>query len=315
MSAAGRARVLGLSVLLSVPLVLALAAPASAVGLNTQDEPQIVLTGKVVVESGQTVGDVVIFNGPTTIAGTVHGGVISFNGDVTISGTVTKDVTSFNGHVTLTDSARVGGDLVTQSTPSVVPGATIVGDRRRVNTDVLFGRVRWIGRFAWWVAVTFSILVFGLLLLLFAPRAAEAVAATALQRVGPSIGWGFALFFGIPIVAGIALVTVVGIPFGLGTLLALATIYELGYTASSFALGRALVRAPSNRFLAFLAGWGIMRGVALIPVLGGLAWFAAAVYGLGILAVAARTRAPAPAGAAGAPAVGMPPPPPAPPQI
>ncbi len=313
MSTARRARVLGLTALLSVPLVLALAAPASAVGLSTKDEPQIVLTGKVVVESGQTVGDVVIFNGPTTIAGTVHGSVTSFNGDVTISGTVTSDVTSFNGHVTVADTARIGGDLVTQSTPSVAPGATIAGDRRRVNTDVLFGRIRWIGRFAVWVAVTFSILVLGILLLLFAPRAAETVAAVALTRVGPGIGWGFALFFGIPIVAVIALVTVIGIPFGLGTLLALAAIYSLGYTASCFALGRALVKAPSNRYLAFLAGWGIVRAVSLIPFLGGLVWFATVVYGLGILAVAARTRATAPAGAVGV-AVAMPPPPPAPPE-
>jgi hypothetical protein len=313
MTATRRARVLGLGVLLSFPVVLALAAPARAVGLNTKDEPQVVLTGKVVVESGQTVGDVVIFNGPSTIAGTVHGSFTSFNGDVTISGTVTKSVTSFNGDVTITGTARIGGDLVTNSTPTVAPGATIAGTRRHVNTDVLLGRVRWISRFAWWVAVTFSILVFGFVLLWLFPRAAEAVAATALQRVGPSIGLGFAFFFGIPIVAVAALVTVIGIPLGLGTLLALGAIYELGYTASCFALGRALVKLPSNRFLAFLAGWGIMRGVALIPVLGGLLWFAAAVYGLGVLAVAARVRRPETVGVAGAP-LAMPPPPPTPAQ-
>jgi hypothetical protein len=313
MTATRRARVLGLGVLLSFPVVLALAAPARAVGLNTKDEPQVVLTGKVVVESGQTVGDVVIFNGPSTIAGTVHGSFTSFNGDVTISGTVTKSVTSFNGDVTITGTARIGGDLVTNSTPTVAPGATIAGTRRHVNTDVLLGRVRWISRFAWWVAVTFSILVFGFVLLWLFPRAAEVVAATALRRVGPSIGLGFAFFFGIPIVAVAALVTVIGIPLGLGTLLALGAIYELGYTASCFALGRALVKLPSNRFLAFLAGWGIMRGVALIPVLGGLLWFAAAVYGLGVLAVAARVRRPETVGVAGAP-LAMPPPPPTPAQ-
>lgn len=313
MTAMRRARVLGLGVLLSPPLVLALAAQARAVGLNTKDEPQVVLTGKVVVESSQTVGDVVIFNGPSTIAGTVHGSFTSFNGDVTISGTVTNSVTSFNGDVTITGTAHIGGDLVTNSTPTVAPGATIAGTRRHVNTDVLLGRVRWISRFAWWVAVTFSILLFGFVLLWFFPRAAEVVAATALQRVGPSIGLGFAFFFGIPIVAVAALVTVIGIPFGLGTLLALGAIYELGYTASCFALGRALVKLPSNRFLAFLAGWGIMRGVALIPVLGGLLWFAAAVYGIGILAVAARARKPEPVGVAGAP-LAMPPPPPTPAQ-
>jgi type IV secretory pathway TrbD component len=33
-------------------------------------------------------------------------------------------------------------------------------------------------------------------------------------------------------------------------------------------------------------GWAILRVVALVPILGGLVWFAAAVFGLGVLVVA-----------------------------
>ena len=33
-------------------------------------------------------------------------------------------------------------------------------------------------------------------------------------------------------------------------------------------------------------GWGILRLLALIPILGGLVWFAAVVFGLGALLVA-----------------------------
>jgi hypothetical protein len=35
----------------------------------------------------------------------------------------------------------------------------------------------------------------------------------------------------------------------------------------------------------FLLGWGILRVVALIPVVAGLIWFAAVVFGLGALTV------------------------------
>src|SRR5437867_3282570 len=107
--------------------VLVLAPPAAA---KSGAETQVVFTGQVVVPTGQTVGDVVIFNGPTTIDGTVRGSVTSFHGDVSISGTVTGDVTSFNGDVTVSSDARVGGDLVTQSAPNVASGATVEGDRR-----------------------------------------------------------------------------------------------------------------------------------------------------------------------------------------
>jgi hypothetical protein len=37
--------------------------------------------------------------------------------------------------------------------------------------------------------------------------------------------------------------------------------------------------------LAFLAGWGILRVLALVPILGGLVGFAAVVFGLGALMV------------------------------
>ncbi len=313
MSATRRLLTLCFTIPLAALFLLVLAASAWAAD-SGKNEPQIVLTGQVVVAANQTVGDVVIFNGPATIEGTVRGSVTSFNGDVSISGTVTGDVTSFKGDVTVVSGARIGGDLVTQSAPNVASGATIEGGRRRVNTDVIFGRITWISRFAVWVAVSVSILVFGLLLLLFAPLAAESVAVAAVQRIGPSIGWGLGLFFGIPIVAVIALVTIVGIPFGLGMLLALAPLYALGYTASCFALGRALIKPPTSRYLVFLAGWAIVRVASLIPFLAGLVWFVAVVYGLGILAVAARRRERAVSVAAPAtmPATMPPPPPPAP---
>jgi len=309
MTARRRLLTLCVIVLFAALSVLALAAPALAAD-SERNEPQVVLTGQLVVQAGQTVGDAVIFNGPATIDGTVRGSVTSFNGDVSIAGTVTGDVTSFNGDVTVASGARIGGDLVTQSTPSVASGAVIEGDRRRVNTDVIFGRFSWISRFAVWVAVSVSILVFGLLLILFAPRAAETIAVAAVERIGASIGWGVGLFFGLPIVSVIALVTIVGIPFGLGTLLGLALIYSLGYTASCFALGRALLKPPTSRYLAFLAGWAIVRVASLIPFVSGLVWFVAVVYGLGVLAVAVRRReamATIPA-----PATIPPPPPPAP---
>lgn len=96
------------------------------------------------------------------------------------------------------------------------------------------------------------------------------------------------MFFGIPIASVIALVTIVGIPFGIGMLFGLGLMYTVGYVAAGFALGRALVKRPANRFLAFLAGWGIVRVASIVPFLAGFVWFAAIAYGLGIVAVAAR---------------------------
>jgi hypothetical protein len=52
------------------------------------------------------------------------------------------------------------------------------------------------------------------------------------------------------------------------------------------------VKPPTTRFLAFLAGWGILRLLGLIPVVGGLVWTLASIFGLGLLWVAARGTEP-----------------------
>ena len=59
----------------------------------------------------------------------------------------------------------------------------------------------------------------GLILLLLAPRAADAVARTAKTKALVSFGVGFAAFFLIPIIAFATLFTVVGIPLGIILLL------------------------------------------------------------------------------------------------
>jgi hypothetical protein len=71
-------------------------------------------------------------------------------------------------------------------------------------------------------------------------------------------------------------------------LLALGLLYTIGYVAGAHVLGRRLVGWPKSRFLAFLAGWGILRLLGLIPVAGGLVWLVAAILGLGVLWVAMR---------------------------
>jgi hypothetical protein len=53
-----------------------------------------------------------------------------------------------------------------------------------------------------------------------------------------------------------------------------------------------VVKAPAtSRFLAFLAGWAILRVIALVPALGGLVWLLASIFGLGVLWVAGRLAA------------------------
>ena len=288
---------------LAVLLILA-AAPGSAAGQarDGSSDDRVVITGPVTIDRGESVGDVVVIDGRVSVAGRVRGDLVVVNGAVRIAGAVDGDVVAVAGRATLAPGARVGGDLVYGDERPVVPrGATVEGDVQRVDVGDVAAPLGFVGAAALWIAVSVSALVLGLLLLWLGPGALVAAWEATRARLGATIGWGLALFFGLPILAIIALITLVGIPFGVGLLLALVPLYAVGYTTSAWLLGRRLVRPPTGRVLAFLAGLAILRLLALIPILGGLVWFAATVLGLGALVVAtwrARSERPRAASAA-----------------
>ena len=163
--------------------------------------------------------------------------------------------------------------------------AAIAAVPSRFDFDVASG---FASRLAWWIVYSVSVLIFGLLLLAFAPRLFPAVRDAAVAGLGSSIGWGFGLFFLLPIGSVLLLITVVGIPLGVFTLLALAFLYTLGYVVATIGLGSRLMRSTQSRYVAFLGGWVVLRLLALIPFVGGWLWFLGSVWGLGLLAVAIR---------------------------
>jgi hypothetical protein len=268
--------------LLVLVALLVAAAPAQA------SNDQIVIRGDVEVPRGQTAGDVVVVDGHVRIDGRVTGDVIAFNAPVRINGPVEGDVVAFAERVFIGPGGRVTGDLSYGDKKPVitVPGA-VGGDTEKLDWGDFpspFGSfLFWL---ALWLAMSVSSLLLGLALLWLAPRSLEAAREVARTSTGPAIGIGLAVFFGLPAVAVLLMITVLGLPLGIGLLLALLPIYAIGYAASAFLLGRAIVKPPTGRVVAFLAGWGILRVIALVPGLGALAWWGATVFGLGALAIA-----------------------------
>jgi hypothetical protein len=291
-----RRRVARLWTMIGVGVLFALAtagpAHAQAEGEDVADNDQVVLHGKLFVPEGETVGAAVIFDGPARVEGTVTDSLVVFNGRVEIIGTVQGDVVVFNGDAVVHDGAQIGGNLVTRATPEVDQGAEIAGEQRSIATGTDWSDLGFAGRFVWWLAYTVSTLVLGLILLVAAPGLDRAITWAARERTGASIGIGVATFILLPIVAVLLLATIVGIPLGLFLLLGLALLYTVGYVVGAHAIGRFLVREPTSRFLAFLAGWAIVRVLGLIPFVGGLVWVLVTIFGLGALVTAVRRPSP-----------------------
>ncbi len=274
--------------MLAVALLVVVAAdrPAGAQADDEQDDSLVVVTGRAEVREGETVDNVVIADGPAVVAGTVTNGVVAFNGDVLVTGTVEDEVVAFNGRVTVRDGGVVEGDVVSRHEPVERGGGRIEGSWERWDASAFNSAA---GIFTWlavWLAVTLSTLLLGLILWLLLPGAAHAVHAARRTRIGAVIGWGLVVSIGLPLLAAVAMATLVLLPLGLAVLLALALIYGIGYTTAAWLLGRAIL-SRAHPVGAFLVGWAILRVLALVPVLGGLVWSAAIVVGLGAIVVAA----------------------------
>ena len=268
--------------LLTALLVISCLAPAATasaeVDANTDGDDRIVLVGSVLIDREETAGDIYVLDGDVTIRGTVTGDVVVVDGDVIIRGTVEGDVVTLAGQATLGRRGNVGGDITyADERPVQTPGSRVGGEVTKF--DVQDAGI--LGAIAWLIGITVSLFLLGLLLLLLAPRAAEAVARTASQKAFVSFGVGFLAFFLIPIIAFAALFTVVGIPLGIILLLLVLPLYAISYVTAAFALGRRIIKG--SRILAFLVGLVILGLLSLIPIAGGLIGLLATMFGLGLL--------------------------------
>lgn len=260
----------------------------SALGqVDPRAEPPdlIVLSGRVDVPRGRTVGQVVVFRGSATVQGVALGDVVVASGKLVVTGQVGGSVVNLDGPVVLAASAQVRGDVVSRQEVTVRPGAQVEGSIRSNVPLSLRGPIGWFGAFAAWLAVTISALVLGLVLLWLVPRATDAVGETGTEAPIPSAGLGLGWLILAPLGAVIAMLTLVALPLGLAFLLALAFALSVGHAWCAWIVGR-LVLKDSGRYMTFLAGLGILRVVGLVPVVGGLVWVLGGAFGLGAATLA-----------------------------
>lgn len=290
--------------LLSALLVLLLAAGTASAATD-----HVVITGGAVVPAGQTAGDIVVLDGAVTIAGHATGDVVSVSGPVRLTGRVDGDLIAVSDRAYIGPAARIGGDLrYGDERPVLAPGATVSGKVSNEDWADAASGWGWVSALGWWLAVSVSTLIVGALLVWLAPRALAAAERAVRERLGATVGWGIAIAIGVPLLAILALVTLVGIPFGVALLLAAIPVLLVAYATTAWIVGRRVLRSRSTSWAALLAGWGILRVLALIPVAGALVGLAATVAGLGALAVALwQARKPgAPVTTPEAPAPGRP---------
>ncbi|HMB54389.1 MAG TPA: polymer-forming cytoskeletal protein [Thermoanaerobaculia bacterium] len=269
-------------------VALALLVPAAPAAAQSEvDDAQVVVSGDVVVERGEAVEGVFIVSGDARVSGRVDGDVVLVSGDAVVNGRIDGNLVTVAGQARLLPRASVGGDVIyADEAPRVAPAAVVEGEIEEEDWFDSLDVFSVVGAFALWFAVSISSVVLGIGLLLLGPRAADAAFAQAQTRFWTAVGLGAGAFVGLPLLAFVSAVTLVGLPLAIGIGLALLPLGAVAYVTAAWALGRLILKPPRERILSFLIGLAILRLAALLPVLGLVVWLAAVIVGLGLLAAA-----------------------------
>lgn len=274
------------SVALVLGLLLLGSAPAWAAGSSAVPDDQIVLSGTVTVPRGREAGEIVVFHGSATVAGVALGDVVVLDGPVSVTGQVSGSVVAVTGDVRLGRGAQVRGDVLAGGEVEAAAGARVSGEVREGVRFTLRGWLDAVARFLAWIGLSASTLLLALALALLAPRGLDAVHLAVRASPWAAAGWGLLALVGLPTLAVLLVVSVVGLPLGVAALLALVPLSFAGFALAAWSVGRLLWRLPGSRWPALLLGWLIASLAIGVPYLGPVVWAAGSALGLGAAAVA-----------------------------
>jgi len=258
-----------------IAFFLALLPGTSFAQINEASDSGFVMRvdGDLIVREGESVDAAIVISGNVQIDGTVDDFLMLIDGDAVINGRVDGEIVAIASTIDLTAGAVVDGDIsLIDSDLNQATGAQVLGDiddEFEINWCVLL-----IVNIVFWIGMTIAVLVFGLLLVAIAPRQATKAAAAMTADAGWSILSAAIAFIAIPIAAVVALVTVVGVPLGVGVLaFMLPALWFLGYLVGGLMLGTLIYSRTSesirgNRYLAVVTGLAIVQLLILIPFLG-----------------------------------------------
>ncbi|HXJ41452.1 MAG TPA: hypothetical protein VNH18_19380 [Bryobacteraceae bacterium] len=168
--------------------------------------------------AGKVEGSLTTFAQSVGVDGHLGRDLMAMAGETIISGTIDGEVRAKGRNMSIAPSAHVSGAIRYEgdNPASVAAGA-------KLASPVQFTKMRHQSRYTeghyyvWRVIWTAAFVLFGMVLFLLLPKfAGETVHAG--ERFGAPVGLGVLVFFGVPIAAVIACVTVVGIPLGVLTL-------------------------------------------------------------------------------------------------
>jgi cytoskeletal protein CcmA (bactofilin family) len=270
--------------------LVSIAAPVSNDALMAGS--MLTLTG-----AGSVGRDLLAGGNSLTVHGPVGGDLTFGGGSLTVSSTVGGALEAEVSDLTLDGSAVVGGPVtyVSAREAAIAPAARVEGPVQHTPSTPRAAQPWEVGGFDLLGLLRgfVGLAALGTVFALVFPRTTSTVGETVQQRWLGSLGLGFALLVGIPILALVLFVIglmVGGWWIGLMVLGAYALLAVLGYLSAAEWAGLAVARLGKwqvHPAWSLLLGLAVLGLLTLIPVVGGVIGFVAMVIGVGALGLAA----------------------------
>ena len=277
--------------------IAAIAAPVALAADDTLPHSGRVLMafgGDIAVPAGEQADVVFVANGDADIAGTVNTLTV-IEGNATVRGATVEDVIVISGTLALEEGSEVLNNVRSiESTVTQTDDVVIGGDIKGIDAELLA-----VGAFLAPAMILFAVgmalasVVAGLLLAAVGARQVRAAERVIAAEPLKAFGVGLLSVIVIPILAILAIVTIVGAPLGLGVLLGfLPLLGFIGFLVAGIFLGEEVLGtrkdpAAPHPYAGALLGILVLQVIGIVPFVGGLVTGVASLLGFGAILILA----------------------------
>lgn len=255
--------------------------------------------GTITLGKEASVGENLLAAGRTILLnGTVEKEAKTAGGEVHLSGTVKGNLDVAAGRFDSYKGALIGGNLSVETRdttdvkvePGTVQGTVHIKLEERHARQEILG----LGVAAFWFRLVLGLTLFvtAIALSFLLPGHLSAAGQEVSIRPGPSILWGLVAVIAIPIVAGILLITVVGLPLGFFLLGLYFWFLYLSPLILGAGIGARISPLDGKRGWALFGpvalGLVIVEVLMLIPVVRTIVFIVSILVGLGAMVVVTR---------------------------
>ena len=283
------------ALLAALVLVAGVGVPALAADpgdLEHSGRVLIALGGDVTVPAGEQADAVIIAQGTATIEGTVNA-VVALDADVVTSGALIEELVIIRGTAELGAGTEVVNDVRTlDAEVQQATGVLIGGNVSGLEAD-LVGLAWFLGAAAivLWIGFGIATLLAALLLAGLAARQVRSAGALISREPGKTFLAGLLALILPPLVAVLLIITLVGIPAGIGLLIVIwPMVAFVGYLVAAIWVGEQILNRSrtegaevSRPYGAAIVGVIVVTVAGIIP----LVTFVVSLFGMGAVLLAA----------------------------